>query len=664
MIKYKEHNTSILYKVRGDVMLSEIKERWLAYVNNGIASKEINQDILNSWERCRKMKVNHLAGYGTTAKESVLKGSISKRQDLIVLSRPIMENVFEMVKSTSYSVVLTDENGIIIDLIINKDIMDIHSSLNFVKGSLWDEKSVGTNAIGTCLAINKPIQVIGAEHYCEYHHKWTCSAAPIHNSKGEIIGSFDISGRAEDVQTHTFGIAASSANCIEKQLVISESYNLVDTTFDSILDGIMVIDNNLRIVKINNKIPELFHMEEKDVFNININKILNGVDIEKNIFEKKNKLGFSDMTISIDNKKIECSLNISPLIEGKVVTGAVILMKEAKQVIKEVSKLAGFKANYTFDNIITVNDKMLEIINTAKKVSKTSCSVLIEGESGVGKELYAQSIHNESQRKNGPFIAINCSAIPKELFESELFGYESGSFTGAMKGGRPGKFELARGGTIFLDEIGEIPLEVQPKLLRVLDNNKIVRIGGTYERDLDVRVISATNRNLLDEVTKGSFRQDLYFRLNVINLRIPPLRNRKEDILELAGYFLKSLNDENRGINKTKTFSDAFEDKLMEHEWTGNVRELKNIIQRAYYMTEGEVIRNVALPVRNAVKQSKEAVSLNLKDIERDSIMQALSFNNRNVLKAARDLNISKATIYRKIKAYSIDLDNIEGLAQ
>ncbi len=653
-----------IYKVRGDVMLSEIKERWLAYVNNGIASKQINQDILNSWERCRKMKVNHLAGYGTTAKESVLKGSISKRQDLIELSRPIMENVFEMVKSTSYSVVLTDENGIIIDLIINKDIMDIHSSLNFVKGSLWDEKSVGTNAIGTCLAINKPIQVIGAEHYCEYHHKWTCSAAPIHNSKGEIIGSFDISGRAEDVQTHTFGIAASSANCIEKQLVISESYNLVDTTFDSILDGIMVIDNNLRIVKINNKIPELFHMEEKDVFNININKILNGVDIEKNIFEKKNKLGFSDMTISIDNKKIECSLNISPLIEGKVVTGAVILMKEAKQVIKEVSKLAGFKANYTFDNIITVNDKMFEIINTAKKISKTSCSVLIEGESGVGKELYAQSIHNESQRKNGPFIAINCSAIPKELFESELFGYESGSFTGAMKGGRPGKFELARGGTIFLDEIGEIPLEVQPKLLRVLDNNKIVRIGGTYERDLDVRVISATNRNLLDEVTKGSFRQDLYFRLNVINLRIPPLRNRKEDILELAGYFLKSLNDENRGINKTKTFSHAFEDKLMEHEWTGNVRELKNIIQRAYYMTEGEVIRNVALPVRNAVKQSKEAVSLNLKDIERDSIMQALSFNNRNVLKAARDLNISKATIYRKIKAYSIDLDNIEGLAQ
>lgn len=643
-------------------MFEEMRERWTAYVDKGEASAEIKPCILDSWERCKKMGVDHLAGCGTTVTESELRESILKRQELIKLSRPIMENVYEMIKSTSYSVVLTDEKGIIIDLIINSDIMDIHNNLNFVKGSLWDEKSVGTNAIGTCLAIDKSMQVIGAEHYCKYHHRWTCSAAPIHNSKGEIIGSFDISGRAEDVQTHTFGIAASSADCIEKQLVISESYNLMDTAFDSILDGIIVIDNNLKIIKINNKIPELFHMEEQEIFNIDMGSILNGVDIKKNIFAQKNKMSFSDVTISTGNKKIECSLNISPIIEGNDVIGAVILMREAKQVMKEVSKLAGFKANYTFDSIITVNDRMSELINMAKKISRTDCSVLIEGESGVGKELYAQSIHNESHRRNGPFIAINCSAIPKELFESELFGYESGSFTGAMKGGRPGKFELAMGGTIFLDEVGEIPLEVQPKLLRVLDNNKIVRIGGTYEKELDVRVISATNRNLLEEVTKGSFRQDLYFRLNVINLRIPPLRNRKEDILELAGYFLNELNKENSGVNKI--FSSGFEGKLTEHEWAGNVRELKNIIQRAYYMSEGEVIRDGALPDNSSSKQAKAAVPLNLKDIERDSIVRALHFNNRNVLKAAEDLNISKATIYRKIKAYSIDLDSFEKLAQ
>jgi len=642
-------------------MLNEIKERWTAYVNNDITSPEIKPYILGSWERCRKMDVNHLSGYGSKVSASELEESILKRQELIKLSRPIMENVFEMVKSTNYSVVLTDEKGIIIDLIINNDIMDFHSTLNFVKGTLWNEKSVGTNAIGTCLATDKPVQVIGAEHYCEYHHRWTCSAAPIHNSKGEIIGSFDISGRAEDVQAHTFGIAASSANRIEKQLIISESYNLMDTTFDSILDGIIVIDNDFKIVKMNNKIPKLFKIEEKDVLDIDISKILKGIDIEKNIFMRKKKMGYSDLTIPFDNKKIECSLSISPLFEGDDVTGAVIVLRESKHVIKEVSKLAGFKANYTFDSIITDNDKMRELVNMAKKISRTDCSVLIEGESGVGKELYAQSIHNESHRRNGPFIAINCSAIPKELFESELFGYESGSFTGAMKGGRPGKFELASGGTIFLDEIGEVPLEVQPKLLRVLDNNKIVRIGGTYERPLDVRVISATNRNLIEEVTKGSFRQDLYFRLNVINLRIPPLRNRREDILKLAKYFLKSLNEENNGMHKF--FSHKFENRLMEYEWTGNVRELKNIIQRAYYMSEEEEIKGVILHSKD-IKQVEEKASLNLKDVERESIVRALMFNDRNVLKAARDLNISKATIYRKIKAYSIDLKNFEKLVQ
>jgi transcriptional regulator with PAS, ATPase and Fis domain len=308
---------------------------------------------------------------------------------------------------------------------------------------------------------------------------------------------------------------------------------------------------------------------------------------------------------------------------------------------------------------------MKELIATAKKISRTNCSVLIEGESGTGKELYAQSIHNESNRKNGPFIAINCAAIPKELVESELFGYEAGSFTGAVKGGRPGKFELANGGTIFLDEIGEIPLEIQPKLLRVLDNNKVVRIGGTYERDLDVRVISATNRNLLYEITKGSFRQDLYFRLNVINLRIPPLRKRVEDIVELARYFLKDLNEENDGLNKK--FSSEFEKLLKEQEWSGNVRELKNVIQRAYYMSDKEVINSVQLnkdKLKLDMKNDSNVSSgITMKDIEKESIVQALYVNKGNAQRAAKDLNISKATIYRKIKAYSINTNNIERMA-
>jgi transcriptional regulator of acetoin/glycerol metabolism len=641
-------------------VLKKYKVRWQEYMDTGELSENMRPEIVESWHRCEAMKVDHLGGRGTKVSEEESVRSIAKKKELIEVSRPIMENVFEMVKNTSYSVVLTDEQGVIIDLIINKDLEEKHVLLNFVKGSKWDEQSVGTNAIGTCLAIDKPIQVIGAEHFCEYHHKWTCSAAPIHNNRGEIIGCFDLSGRAEDVQTHTYGIAVSSANCIEKQLMISESFEFLNTTMNSIIEGIMVIDYDLKVIKVNDKLLDMFRMNEDTIYNIDIKKIFDGINIEDIVLNDKQKMDFSDTTISIDNRKIECSLHISPIIINGEVAGLVMLMKEAKQVRKEVSKLAGFNANYTFDSIITGDVRMKELINTAIKISKTNCAVLIEGESGTGKELYAQSIHNESHRKNGPFIAINCSAIPKELFESELFGYESGSFTGAVKGGRPGKFELANGGTIFLDEIGEIPLEVQPKLLRVLDNNKVVRIGGTYERELDVRIISATNRDLIDEVSKGSFRQDLYFRLNVINLKIPPLRKRKNDIIQLAMYFLNSLNEES---NIRKSFTKEFEEYLLAQEWSGNVRELKNIVQRAYYMSDRDLIDTVPnSPVSELsfTEERKIPVStvkpLSFKDIEKNSIIRALSVNKGNVIKAAEDLHISKATIYRKIKTYSIDL--------
>jgi len=646
-----------------------LKENWEKFVNAKETPKNVRPLILEAWERCAKLKVDFLSGKGTRVSDNVLKDSLYKRKELIEVAGPIMKDVFEIVKNTSYSVVLTDEKGIIIDLNINKDLEKNHQQLNFVLGSIWDEKSVGNNAIGTCLALDKPVQVIGAEHYCEYHHRWTCSAAPIHNSKGELIGCFDLSGKAEDVQTHTYGIAVSSANSIEKQFTILESYKLLDTTFDSILDGLMIMNSDLKIYKFNNQIPNILKMEDDEIYNVNIKEVFKDFDIVNKIFNNKQKIKYSDITLMINDKKVECSLNISPIILSDDVIGAVLVLREAKQFRKEISKLAGFRANYTFNNIITKNDKMIDLINTTKKIAKTNCSVLIEAESGTGKELFAQAIHNESRRKDGPFVAVNCSAIPKELFESEIFGYESGSFTGALKGGRPGKFELANGGTIFLDEIGEVPLEMQAKLLRVLDNNRVVRVGGTYERDLDVRVVSATNRNLIDEISKGFFRQDLYYRLNVINVRIPPLRKRKNDIIELAKFFLNNLNEENESSNKC--FSNNFEIELLKHPLTGNVRELKNIIQSAYYLADKDLIDSY--PYGSNVESNEtyyiesqnkyELSSITLKDIEKDSIVQAIAANNGNIKKAAEELNISKATIYRKIKSYSIDVNSISKLA-
>lgn len=440
---------------------------------------------------------------------------------------------------------------------------------------------------------------------------------------------------------------------------IVDSYLLMDVALDSILNGLMIIDTELRVKKFNHKISELFQMSEEDILKLDMSDVLTDIDVVDNILINKRKFSYSDITLFVGPRKIDCFLDITPVASNEKVMGAVLVIRESKQVRKEINKLAGFRANYTFDKIITKNKTMLELINTAKRISKTNCSVLIEGESGTGKELFAQSIHNESQRRNGPFIAINCAAIPKELVESEFFGYETGSFTGAVKGGMPGKFELANGGTLFLDEIGEIPMEMQPKLLRVLDENKVMRIGGNYERKLDVRIIAATNRNLLNEMSKDAFRQDLYFRLNVINLRLVPLKRRREDIMVLGQYFLQQLNQENSGANKY--FTEKFAEKLQEYKWEGNVRELKNIVQRGYYMSMGDQIDDIEALVKEKDEQTifNESEGETLRDLEKNSIEHALLLNKGNAVKAAEELSISKATIYRKIKAYDIHVRSI-----
>lgn len=615
----------------------------------------IRPEIIASWNRCKEMKVDRDGGRGHIISEPELRDCLEQKKELLEIARPIMEGLFEIIKETSYSVVLTDENSVLIDTILNDDILGIHEELNFLKGTLWDEKNVGTNAIGTCLAMDEPVQIIGEEHYCVSHHRWTCSAAPIHDTSGKIIGCLDLSGRASGVHTHTYGMVVSAAKNIETQLAIVESYRLMDVALDSILNGLMIIDTDLKIQRVNHQVCKLFRMEEEAILKLEMDQILKDVDIVNNIFINKKKFRLSDITLVIGQKKIECFLDITPIISGEKVMGAVLVIRETKQVRKEMNIQAGFRANYTFDKIITKNKNMIELINTAKRISRTNCSVLIEGESGTGKELFAQSIHNESYRDRGPFIAINCAAIPKELFESELFGYEGGSFTGALKGGRPGKFELANGGTLFLDEIGEIPMEFQPKLLRVLDDNKVTRIGGDYDRELDVRIIAATNRNLLNEISKTAFRQDLYFRLNVINLRLLPLRQRREDVIELGQYFLDLLNGENKSM--TKYFSQVFKEKLKETDWLGNVRELKNIVQRSYYLSRGESIDNIDLLAKNEqeVISDYRGEAESIKEIEKSSIEYALRVNNGNAVKAAKDLKISKATIYRKIKSYAIN---------
>lgn len=337
----------------------------------------------------------------------------------------------------------------------------------------------------------------------------------------------------------------------------------------------------------------------------------------------------------------------------------------------QVSRLMGqLKSQYGFDQIVGSGKKMKEVFRSLERVIETDVTVALFGESGTGKELIARAIHFNGPRKSKPFVAVNCAAIPESLLESELFGHEKGAFTGAVAR-RMGKFEQASGGTLFLDEIGEMPPATQVKILRVLQERKFQRVGGSQMVDANVRVISATNKNLEEELRKGNFREDLYYRICVYPINIPPLRQRKEDIPALSAFFLEKFNRHYH--KKIKTILPHAMDMLVNYDWPGNVRELENVLERSFLNASDGVLAPEDLPITVASSfkdwhngsdtqvDLKKIVSLTkkitpLKELEREVLLQALRLTNYNMSTAAAELGIGRTTLYRKLQKYRIDI--------
>lgn len=328
--------------------------------------------------------------------------------------------------------------------------------------------------------------------------------------------------------------------------------------------------------------------------------------------------------------------------------------------LKYENELTFYGMNDKLDGIVYQSKAMRNVIQRVFKVAKADSTVLITGESGVGKEVIANLIHNLSERKEGPFIRVNCAALPESLIESELFGYEKGAFTGAKQNGKPGLFELANGGTLFLDEIAEMPMNLQVKLLRALQEQEIIRVGGTKPVKLNIRLITATNRNIKELIEKEQFREDLYYRINVIPLEIPPLRKRRDDIPFLINHYLQYFN---KKYNVTKTFSISALNQLTAYDWPGNVRELVNLVERLVVMSESDKILPCDLPDpvfqkgngKNPVVENFMNISLKeaLEGLEMNLIKDALE-RYQSTRKAARYLGINQSTIVRKASKYNL----------
>ena len=453
--------------------------------------------------------------------------------------------------------------------------------------------------------------------------------------------------------------------------------NIVSQILKMTSDGFIITDTEGNVREINKQYADFFGKSRSEIIG---KSILNIIPNSKMIDIVKHKFSEEDAV----HKYIDGEAKGNSVIvrrsyvedeDGNVVAGVaqvkfkVQTLAVAKKLMNEYEELEYYREEFQnqnrVDNIIGSDPKFREIVKECLKVAKTDIPVLLTGETGTGKEVMAKALHTNSLRCDKPFVSINCAAIPFELLESELFGYMDGAFTGAKRGGKKGKFQLANGGTIFLDEIGDMPSSMQAKLLRVLQEKEIEPLGSEKSIPLDVRVVAATRQDLEAKMKDGSFREDLYYRLSVFNIHIPPLRERGGDSLELAEFFLDELNHKYKTY---KTFSKAVKAYFLKYQWPGNVREVNNVVQSAYAISTENIIDINDIPAR-MLQQEKPAINLDknkkslgqmVDDYEKEVILELLKKHKGNCLEAAKEAGIHKSNFYRKLQKYGIKPAEVE----
>ncbi len=639
------------------------KQFWKSFVRTGIAQEAyVRKTIIESWKRCRDASVDPA---GKCEDLSCAKELEERRGLLCAISEPIMETLYQCVRGSRFVIVLVDEAGYILASLGDLASLRQAEKLHFGPGARWSEHSVGTNAIGTALAIGNPIQVTGCEHFNETHHGWTCAATPIRNSTGDVIGCLDISGPREEAHFHSLGMTVAAVRAIEERLCLEQSHQhhinvsrQLASVFSSVREGLITVDNTGLISGVNASAAKLLELHAEDLIGSPIDQVLRMDNKLRSFLHSGREYLEEEFLLKSEKGQVRCVGSANEICsENGSKLGSVFSFTKMNETLPSKGATGWSNLRFMFKDIIGESLTMLEALEKAKRVARSSSTVLLLGKSGTGKELFAQAIHNASDRRNGPFVSVNCGAIPGELIQSELFGYVEGAFTGARKSGRPGKLELANGGSIFLDEIGDMPLQMQVNLVRVLEEKAIVRIGDNKVIPVDVRIIAATNRSLYEEVSKGRFREDLFYRLNVITIVLPPLRERKGDISLLTNYFVDKLSRET-GKHVESIEPEVFA-ALEAYHWPGNVRELGNVLECAINLLQRSELQLAHLPTyikqkRTSDKIAEDAEIIPLVLVEKKTIEDALLHFGGNISKVASALGIGRNTLYDKMKKHGI----------
>ncbi len=607
--------------------------------------------LVRDWTRCRTLGVDPSMRKGLILPSDEYETVLAHSGFIIEKSEPILKKVSNLLAGVPGILILTDSKGIILHVIGDPSVrLRAAEDSGLVEGACWLESSAGTNGIGTAIAQKEAVHVYSNEHFCEGWHQWSCAATPILDPfTDEILGVVDFTTFDKDYREDAVGLTYSLSGHIKAELRLQlelERMQLIHGYADYSSryphDGIIVLDRMGRVVRC----TEGLDPGEWDLF----------------LGSKGNKE---------EPKKVQQIY--FPGTEMEI--GSLLVVQRKNPVtISLPAETARIRCVATYGEFVTTNENLKLIMERVKKVIPSDINVLLIGETGTGKEIIANYIHMQSKRNSGPFVAVNCGAISKELFESKLFGYERGAFTGADPRGRLGLFECANRGTLFLDEIGEMPLDIQAALLRVLETGRFRRVGSDREISTDCRIVAATNRSLSEEIERGNFRADLYYRLGVAKFDIPPLRERPDDIPILIQRTLVSL------CRKHDMAPPAIAPEAMElltgYSWPGNGREVRNVIESAM-ICGGDVISIQDLPMnikysqKGAQKTSFQAEESQTAALDAESnvvdyrINSNISQREANLIKATLEkykdialsceaLGVSRATFYRKCKAHGI----------
>jgi sigma-54 dependent transcriptional regulator, acetoin dehydrogenase operon transcriptional activator AcoR len=646
-------------------------DAWADFLGGGPASERqqsvVRSIIQNSWRRSLQggIDANGSAAPLYEDREKI-NDLIRKNADVIAAARPCFAMVSKMVEGTGAMIVLTDGDGVLLEALGDRATLRNATDIHLTVGGMWDECSAGTNGIGTALATGEPVFVHAAEHFCAGIKGWTCAGAPIRDPlDGSAIGVFDLSGLSAIFRPHNTFFAAAIAREIEQELALrqrEERTRLLEAFIASSpgygsRDGLVIVDRLGRATYVNNMPTGADGRGEMGPLVAYGEKILDGPLTD---LTKAQGSAFPDALLRV--------CNFRPLrLDGEIRGAALVFPSSpsAARTSRPVSSSAP-RARVA-DGIVGECEALRAAVDVARRVARSGpeIAILIEGETGVGKELFARLVHHESDRRQKPFVALNCGAITRELFGSEIFGHVGGAFTGSSKDGKVGVFELADGGVLSLDEISEMPLDIQPFLLRVLEERMVRRIGDTRERPVDVRLIASTNRDLRKDIAAGRFRSDLFYRISMVSIRIPPLRERRDDIPLLVAHYTEKLAVQT-GRPLLEFTPDAI-DALKAYRWPGNVRELRNLVSRLCLLASTPLVRLEDLPedVRGEPLQPCTVVQMaSLRDeveqaqglgsAERQMVMDALVAEQGNLSRVAQRLGISRPTLYRKIQLYGI----------